>query len=114
MCNVTTLTIGEGAFLEGLKKGEDQVLIDSRAVIYAPDNGRYCPISDFHLMQYTGLKDHKENKIYEGDIVDCCRYENNEIYTVEIIDLRKLPKELFGSDLNWREVVGNIYEPTKP
>ena len=64
----------------------------------------------FILMQYTGLKDKNGVKIFEGDIVVCNRYEEKVDYLVLLKDLRDLPSELYGSSLNYREVVGNIYE----
>nr|DAR29934.1 MAG TPA: YopX protein [Caudoviricetes sp.] len=60
--------------------------------------------------QYTGLKDKNGVKIFEGDIVVCNRYEEKVDYLVLLKDLRDLPSELYGSSLNYREVVGNIYE----
>lgn len=64
----------------------------------------------FHKMtQYIGIKDRNNIEIYVGDIVNCNRYENEENYLVIIEDIRNLPKELYGSNLNYREVIGNIY-----
>lgn len=67
------------------------------------------------LMQYTGYKERDAQDvygedIYEGDIVDCCRYEDESVYRIVIKDVRKVPSELFGSELHWRKIVGNIYQ----
>lgn len=64
----------------------------------------------FVLMEYTGLKDKNGVKIFEGDIVVCNRYEEKVDYLVLLKDLRDLPSELYGSSLNYRKVIGNIYE----
>ena len=42
--------------------------------------------------------------IFENDTVICCRYETNEIFRVKITDIHNIPKELYGSALNWCEV----------
>lgn len=61
------------------------------------------------IMQYIGIKDRDDKEIYVGDIVNCNRYESEDNFLVVIDDIRNIPRELFGSNLNYREVIGNIY-----
>src|SRR3972149_5104501 len=63
-----------------------------------------------YLMQFVGIKDKHDREIYEGDIVDCGRYRGKEIYRVIIKDIRNLPLEMFGSNLDFLFIVGNIFE----
>jgi hypothetical protein len=84
MCKVDTLT-DKGAFLIGVKKGEDTH--EGKWFIYSPKDGRFCLNDEFELMQFTGLKDKSEinNCIYEEDIVSLQgnvignKYENSEL-----------------------------------
>jgi hypothetical protein len=60
--------------------------------------------------QFTGYKDKYDKDIYEEDILICNRFYNGENFQVVIKDLRSLPPEMFGSNLNWIEITGNTYE----
>ncbi len=63
-----------------------------------------------YLMQAIGRIDKNKQEIFEGDIVDCTRYKGEEIYRVVIKDISSIPQEMFGSSLDYIEVVGNIFE----
>jgi len=63
-----------------------------------------------YLMQAIGRTDKNKKDIFEGDIVDCSRYNGKEIFRVVIKDIRYLPQEMFGSSLDSLEVIGNIFQ----
>jgi uncharacterized phage protein (TIGR01671 family) len=83
------------------------------------------PLDKFVPMQFTGLKDHKGNEIYEGDIVKVSEFQDDataKTYLVKYFDDGLYPAfDLDGYDsetngiseaLNalYIEVIGNIYE----
>lgn len=63
-----------------------------------------------YLMQAIDRTDKNKKEVFEGDIVDCSRYEGEEIFRVVIKDIKHIPQEMYGSSLDSIEVVGNIFE----
>ena len=118
MCQVDNLN-SNGAFLIGVKKGEDQY--GDKWYVYAPDNGRFCQNEEIELMQFTGLKDKQGKEIYESDIIKISNWKNPVLSTCiweagqfNLIDnaggywtrqLYHQPERL--------EMIGNIYENPK-
>lgn len=94
--------------------------IDLKKIVFADDDnsiigiidkdGEPYGVKEVKLLQFTGLKDRGGKEIYEGDIVDCSRYNGEEIYRVVIKDIRNLPLEMFGSNLDFLTLTGNVFE----
>ena len=89
-----------------------------------------CDIGALEIMQYTGLKDEKENEIYEGDIIDFSYdmfvgnfdtfiakgvvvFDEGAFY-VELFENERTTKDeaylLYGINIDTIEVIGNIYD----
>lgn len=115
ICQLATITFGSGAFLVGVKPGEN---IYDDEVLITPDDGRFCKFDEFELMQYTGLKDKNGIEIYEGDIVkeiisfpDFHREERYKIeYKGESFGCTCKGGGRYSIQFKELEVIGNIHE----
>ena len=65
---------------------------------------------NYIVRQFTGLKDKNDQEIYEGDIVDISKFNGDSVYRMVINDIMQMPNEIYGSNVDWYEVIGNIYE----
>ena len=57
--------------------------------------------------QYIRLKDGEGNYIYENDLIECDRYVTHEKHIVFIENIKVIPHEMFGCNLNSRKIIGN-------
>lgn len=119
ICRVKVLT-EEGAFLVGVKSGEDQRL--GSAIIYAPTDGRFCKMPEIELMQFIGLKDSEGIDIYNGYVVVLisdkdCKYPRqitqmrNGFWCNQINGEGKFPITFIDETKPCPyKIIGNIYE----
>src|SRR5438309_296419 len=72
-------------------------------------NGLLVAEGDTILMESTGLLDHHDKPIYEGDIVEYIDNTSKGLVKkiTTITDIRHLPD---FSCSKWEEIIGNIYE----
>lgn len=130
LCNINTLT-HKGAFLLGVKKGENTFSSDNRFEVIAPTDGRFCKHEEIVLLQYVGLKDRHGKEIYNDFILTDGKimfrvYQTFGGFVIkslawaeDMTDLTQADELIFeplsdSQTANWItencEIVGNIYQ----
>lgn len=70
---------------------------------------------DLTIMQFTGILDKKGNGIYEGDIItDYEGYRQNVVFDDGGFWCKKPNGTRYMPSIEYREVVGNLYENQEP
>ncbi|MGI0406582.1 YopX family protein [Helicobacter himalayensis] len=83
----------------------------ARCFMYADTDKRLAFYKDLEIELYTGLKDKKGKKIYDGGILEVIYYYNKELLKVFNKNLREIDTlVLKGTLFASIKVVGNIHE----
>lgn len=125
MCRVELIKFDDagnivGAFLIGIIPNENQIanLLGKPVEIIAPTYGRFCDVSEFELLEFTGIKDSEGTEIYECDIIRYKLPDNHSDTMIEYIEEVKCVEGIFNvddfplstaSDCESR-VIGNIFK----
>ena len=106
-----------GAYITDLKEGKDIVI-----EVEYNDEALVFPYEECLLLRFSGVTDSKNNKIYEGDIIETNDGRENVVSYDEYIDTHDdYPKTHLGWTVgektlidaivdNEGKVIGNIYE----
>lgn len=117
MGTVEVLTIGQGAFVTGVKPDLSSQVVEVGHVLMTPvppTHGRFCSLEDIELLQFTGLLDKNGTKVFEGDIVKT-NFKTGEViryceWNFTAVGFMFGGWHYTSEDMALTEVIGNIYQ----